>query len=162
MSGEAVVDLGDGLVRLLRAMERTGAQLSARRQDGLDKAAFIVLVRLVRDGPQRSRALAESALADPSTISRHVAHLVQLGLVERRPDPSDGRATVLAATAAGVRLAAELRQRRHATVAAVVADWTPDDRARFAALLTRFTDDLERSRPALLAGCGTPAPLGER
>ena len=147
------VGLADELVRLLKVMERTGAQLSARRQDGLDRAAFTALVRLVHDGPQRSRELAESVLSDPSTISRHVAHLVQLGLVERRPDPADGRATVLAATDVGVRLAAELRQRRNATIAAIVADWTADERSQFTALLARFTEDLERTRPMLLAEC---------
>lgn len=160
---EPPVELGDALVHLLRIMERTGAQLSARRQDGLEKASFTALVRLVHDGPQRSRDLAESVLSDPSTISRHVAHLVSLGLVERQPDPADGRATVLAATEAGVRLAAELRQRRNATIAAVVDDWPPADRGHLAALLSRFTGDLERHRPALLAAeCGSGPARGEK
>ena len=151
-------DLGDALVHLLRVLERTGAQLSARRQDGLDRAAFALLARLVHDGPLRSRALADAALADPSTVSRQVASLVELGMVERQADPADGRATLLAATEQGRHLAAQLRRRRDATVSAVVADWPASDRADLRRLLTRFTDDLERLRPTLLAHCeGTPA-----
>ena len=152
--GEA---LGDALARLLKVLERTGAQLSARRQDGLERAAFTLLFWLVHDGPMRSRTLADLALSDPSTVSRHVAHLVDLGLVERRADPDDGRATLLAATPDGVRLAAELRRRRNSTLAAVVADWTTVEQEQLRGLLLRFTDDLERLRPSLLAHCEAPS-----
>lgn len=150
--------LGDALVHLLRVMERTGGQLAGKRQDGLERAAFHALLRLVHDGPQRSRELAEAVYTDPSAISRHVAHLVELDLVERRADPDDGRATLLAATAAGVAKAAQLRRRRDGLVDAVVADWAPAERAQFAALLTRFTADLGRSRPALLAARWADSP----
>ena len=51
-----------------------------------------LLVHLVKGGPQRSGALAEAVHSDPSTISRQVAHLVRLGLVERTADPEDREA----------------------------------------------------------------------
>lgn len=143
--------LGDALAHLLMVMERTGSQLAARRRDGLDRAAFLVLHRLVDDGPQRSGAVAEALLADPSTVSRHVAQLVQLGLVERRPDPEDGRATVVAATPLGRERAADARERRNAAIATVVSEWSPSDQDRLRDLMTRFTADLENARPRLLA-----------
>ena len=40
---------------------------------------------------------------DKSTVSRQVASLVDLGLVDRAPDPADGRAQVLTAVGRGVR-----------------------------------------------------------
>ena len=38
---------------------------------------------------------------DKGAVSRQVQHLVDLGLVDRQPDPDDGRATLLAASADG-------------------------------------------------------------
>jgi len=139
--------LGDELVRLVKVMERAAAQVAARRGDGVDKAAFSVLYRLVYDGPQRSGALAESLFADPSTISRHVAQLVGLGYVHREADPDDGRATVLAATPSGTACAHANRRRRNDAMATVVADWSTQDRSTLTTLLARFTTDLEHHRP---------------
>lgn len=145
------VPLADALVRALRALDRTAAQAAARRRDPVDRAATHLLLRLVHDGPQRTTALAQAALADASTVSRHVGHLVAEGLVERTVDPSDGRATLLKATDAGCRHVLAVRARNAATVGAVVQDWTDADRAAFARLLDRFTGDLERRRPDVLA-----------
>lgn len=145
--------LGDELLRLLKSMERTSAHVAARRHDVVDRAAFAVLFRLLHDGPQRSGALAEAMLTDPSTVSRHVAQLVELDLVERTADPADGRATVLAITEHGHRTAREMRTRRNATVSAVVADWPDTDIGVLTELLARFTADLERHRPHILAEC---------
>ncbi len=149
--------LGDELVRLVKTLERTGAQVAARRRDDLDKAAYAVLFRLLHDGPQRSGALAEVMLTDPSTVSRHVAHLVSRGLVERQADPADGRATVLGVTGAGHRLADQLHERRNTTIATVVAGWDEDEVGRLTDLLARFSADLELQRPHILAACDTLA-----
>lgn len=151
--------LGDELLRLLKSMERTSAHVAARRHDVVDKAAFAVLFRLLHDGPQRSGALAEAMLTDPSTVSRHVAQLVELGLVERTADPADGRATVLAITEQGHRTARDMRTRRNATISAVVADWPDTDIAVLTRLLARFTADLEHHRPHILAECDVQPSL---
>ena len=81
--------------------------------------------------------------SDPSTVSRQVAHLVQLGLVERVADPADGRATLLVATDEGRRVFDENRQLRNRRIAGLISGWSDDDRQTFARLLTRFTDAFE-------------------
>ncbi|MGZ4588427.1 MAG: hypothetical protein ACXVX9_11575, partial [Mycobacteriaceae bacterium] len=53
-------ELGDEFARLMRLMDRTNTHSVTRRRDGLDKAAFVALFKLVEDGPQRSSCLAES------------------------------------------------------------------------------------------------------
>lgn len=148
---ETTAELSHELIRLREVMERTGAQMAARRRHDLDKAAYVVLFHLATDGPQRSGALAESMFTDPSTISRHVAQLVDRGLVARTADPDDGRATVLAVTELGQQAAAAVRRHRGRLTQVVVEDWDADDTATLTRLLTRFVDDLERRRPALLA-----------
>lgn len=149
--------VGTQLVRLVRLLERKQAQYQADHPDAVERAAYILLVHLVKDGPQRAGTLAESVYSDPSTISRQVAQLVRLGLVERTADPEDGRATLLAATDEGRRVFEENRRNRNERIAGLMGEWDPADRARFADLLVRFTTDFENQHristgPAAAAG----------
>jgi DNA-binding MarR family transcriptional regulator len=140
----AVADtVGIELVRLVKLLERKHAQYRAEHPDAVERPTYLLLVHLVKDGPQRASALAESVHSDPSTVSRQVAQLVRLGLVERTADPEDGRATLLAATAEGHRVFEENRRTRTERIAALLSGWDPDDRLRFAELLARFTSDFE-------------------
>jgi DNA-binding MarR family transcriptional regulator len=94
------------------------------------------------EGPQRPGALAELCHADPSTISRQVAELVRRELVRREPDPSDGRASLLAITDAGREVCERVRTLRRELLAAAVAGWTDTELASFAGLLGRFNGAL--------------------
>src|SRR4051812_22666906 len=93
--------LGRALTRLTRAVARAKS-LSQAEAGRMEYANFSLLVPLAEAGPMRSSALAEAVFSDPSTVSRQVAHLVDLGYIERRPDPDDGRACHLALTGSGV------------------------------------------------------------
>ena len=55
--------------------------------------------------PLSQRELAKRFGCDPSNISVIVDRLTERGLVERRPDPGDGRVKLIAATGAGHALA---------------------------------------------------------
>ena len=139
------------LFRLIRTVERTKAQAAAARGDSMERACFGLLVELVERGPRRTTALAEAVLADPSTVSRQVGQLVQLGYVERQADPDDGRASRLAATELGLAHLTEGRARRNQMLAGVLAGWSRGDAAQLVTLMDRFNDDLEQHRPQLLA-----------
>ncbi|MDQ3150409.1 MAG: MarR family transcriptional regulator [Actinomycetota bacterium] len=143
--------LGDELLRLIRLMERAGARFAAQRDDGIERAAYVLLCHLVREGPQRTGALADAVYSDPSTVSRQAASLVRHGLVERRPDPEDGRASLLAATAEGRRAHAAHRALRTAHLEAMTRHWEPADRHRLVALLERFNTDFAEYDPQLSA-----------
>jgi len=62
--------------------------------------------------PLSQRRLAERFGCDPSNISVLVDKLVERSLVERRPDPSDGRVKLIVATDAGRALAERCCQER--------------------------------------------------
>jgi DNA-binding MarR family transcriptional regulator len=129
--------------RLMRLMHPVKAA-AAREAGGVfghDRSAMLLLVPLMH-GPLRPGALAEASFADPSTISRQVAELVRRGLVRREPDPSDGRASLLAVTDAGREVCERLRALRRDLLAAAVDGWTDDELATFASLLSRFTGAL--------------------
>jgi len=139
-------EIGSQLVRLVRLIERVQAQYHAEHPDAVDRATYLLLVHLVKDGPRRAGALAEAVHSDPSTVSRQVAQLVRLGLVERVADPADGRATLLVATDEGRRVFDENRQLRNRGIASLMAEWPDDDRQTFARLLARFTDGFENRK----------------
>jgi DNA-binding MarR family transcriptional regulator len=129
------------LLRLMHPLKAAVARETAPGE-GVDRSAVLLLFPL-QHGPLRAGALAELCHADPSTISRQVAELVRRGLVRREPDPSDGRATLVAATAAGRAACDRFRVLRRQLLAAAVADWTDEDLATFAVLLGRFNDALD-------------------
>ncbi|MBU3066774.1 MarR family winged helix-turn-helix transcriptional regulator [Nocardia sp. NEAU-G5] len=139
--------LGAQLIRFMRAMNRTKTQLAAHGPDGLDKLAYAVLFCLVHDGPQRTGKLAEQLHAEISTISRQTRSLVTHGMVERRADPVDGRACVLAATEEGVRVFEENRRQRNLWLAGILADWPVGERSALITLLDRLNADIETTTP---------------
>jgi DNA-binding MarR family transcriptional regulator len=144
------------LSELLPRFGRLIHAFKAQAAENRDNAALVLLYPLVNLGPLRQGALAEMVHADPSTISRHVASLVERRLVTRVADESDGRASRLVVTDAGHAKLEQLRAEREAHLAAVTAAWDPADLQTFTTLFGRFLDDLSATLPAD-AGCISPA-----
>lgn len=154
--------LNEQLGRLTLLLERSGAGLAGPRSETGPRAAYPLLSCLVTEGPHRLGALADAVRSDPSTVSRHLAHLVADGLVQRRPDPVDGRAARWTATAEGRAVFEEHRRARTEVTRAALARWPVRDVRRLTALLHRLNDDVASYRcdhadgPALAAdrtGC---------
>lgn len=142
---ETVTELGRQLVRFGRAMVRYKARQAA--SVGETAGAAYGLLFPLAERPQRAGALADAVHADPSTVSRQIAQLVDRGLVERQPDPADGRACVLVPTAAGHETMDALRRRRDEHLAAVLRHWPSDDVDTLVGLLSRFITDFETAQP---------------
>jgi DNA-binding MarR family transcriptional regulator len=140
--------LSDQVPRFMRLVHAAKSQLST---DSRDRAALVLLFPLARLGPLRQGALAELVHADPSTVSRHVAGLVEEGLVRRVQDESDGRASRLVVTDAGLAALDALRREREALVAQVTCSWNEQDLATLTRLFGRFLDDLTTALPGLAA-----------
>lgn len=137
--------LATQLARLVRLTARARSRVFRAGPDGLETAAYAILLRLIAHGPQRASRLAELLHSDISTISRQSSALVEHGLVERQADPEDGRAALLAATAEGLRVFEENRRDRNELVGRVLSDWSDDDRLALNTLLARLLDCIERS-----------------
>ncbi|MGY2128854.1 MarR family winged helix-turn-helix transcriptional regulator [Blastococcus sp. SYSU DS0617] len=148
--------LSEQLPRLLRLISAAKVHLSS---DPRDRAALVLLAPLVQLGPLRQGALAEQVRADPSTVSRHVAALVEEGLVRRVADESDGRATRLVVTDAGLAALEQLGRDRAAVVDRITTAWGDDDLAAFSDLLDRFLDDLAAALPGDAAATHVPGDL---
>lgn len=141
-------DVNSQLFQLTRTMHVLKTHEAAG--DGVPWSTYLLLFHLVAGGPRRARALAEAAGTDPSTVSRQVDWLVGRGLVERRADPSDGRATLLVATEAGVATQRRMRAGRDRMMAGVLARWPEDDVLRLTQLLGRLNADLTAQLPQIL------------
>ena len=148
--------LSDLLPRFMRVVHALKNQ--AARTDGGDRAALVLLFPLSRLGPLRQSALAELVHADPSTVSRHVAALVERGLVQRVADESDGRASRLVVTQAGHTALESLRTERESHLERVTADWSAADLATFTTLFGRLLDGLSATLPGSDADGSTDAP----
>ncbi|ASF08517.1 putative MarR family transcriptional regulator [Nocardia brasiliensis NBRC 14402] len=140
---EIADQVGVELVRFMRAITRAKARMAQPGPDGIERLAYSVLFCLVHEGPQRTGKLAELLHAEISTISRQSRSLVAHGLVERRADPIDGRACVLAATDEGVRVFEANRQQRNLWLAGILADWPAGDRTTLTDLLARLNEGIE-------------------
>jgi DNA-binding MarR family transcriptional regulator len=138
-SGSAVIERE--LVLLARWLEA-----AQRRQDyPMDRASYLLLLRLESDGPQRVARLAAALGLDGSTVTRQVAALDAGGWVERRTDPLDARATVVEATPAGLAAMDELRRYRQGRIEVLFGDWTPAEQAELGRVLGHLNVVLERN-----------------
>lgn len=150
--------LSEQLPRFGRLIHAFKAQQAAENRD---RAALVLLYPLVAMGPLRQGALAELMHADPSTVSRHVASLVERRLVTRVADESDGRASRLVVTDAGHATLEQLRAEREAQLALATTTWSRAELQTFTTLFSRFLDDLTASLPAD-AGCAPTAVPKEK
>ncbi|WP_371479786.1 MarR family winged helix-turn-helix transcriptional regulator [Kitasatospora sp. NBC_00315] len=109
----------------------------------LDRAAYLLLDRLERQGPANIKALADALGIDSSTVTRQAAPLVGAALVGRVRNPADRRAVRLALTPLGTERLAEVRAGREELMRRLVQDWPADEQRTLCSLLARFNDSLE-------------------
>jgi DNA-binding MarR family transcriptional regulator len=93
---KSVADFTHAVGLLVRRMRAAGAS----QQLSLTEAA--VLGRLERGGPATTADLARAERMKPQSMGTTVGVLEEMGLVERRPHPSDGRQLNVHLTGAGV------------------------------------------------------------
>ncbi|WP_210007981.1 MarR family winged helix-turn-helix transcriptional regulator [Neorhizobium galegae] len=99
---------------LLRAILALGRRLRSERPNGaVTLAAISLLGTLNRLGPMPAVQLAAEERLQPQSLTRIVANLEHAGLIERRRDPMDQRALIIALTAKGKsELVEDLRARQ--------------------------------------------------
>ena len=111
----------------LDAFATRAVRSAATREISLTTAS--TLATLVRRGPLRLSDLAvREGVAQPS-MTALVSRLERGGLAERTPDPSDGRAVMVAVTDAGRDAVATRRERRAGVLAALLERADPADRS---------------------------------
>ncbi len=144
MADDAVLDtIETQVAMLMRLGEATRRATELKPHRALDRSAYVILRLLQAAGPLNVSALADRLNLDGSTVTRQVTALEKDGLVQRRPDPRDGRGTVIEPTGAGLTQVDQVRRARREVYDVVLGDWSEGDRAQLAAVLTRLAGTLD-------------------
>ncbi len=126
--------------RELTTFARRARAAAARLHPRLSLVSATLLTHVAEHPGCRAADLAAHYLLDKSTISRQVAALERLGLVERRTAEDDHRAQVLHLTPAGAEVLADYVTARRQAFEQRLAGWSEEDLRRFAICLTRYND----------------------
>jgi DNA-binding MarR family transcriptional regulator len=159
ITSETVDRLTSSVSQLLRTGRHVSARAAGHLYGDLPPFGWGLLVPLERDGDQRCSALAAHAGVDVSVASRQLAVLERSGYVERRPDPQDGRASLLRLTDDGAQALSAARTLRSDWALTALAGWDEAEARQLSGLLDRLVADLETAGiPASAARSAVPTP----
>lgn len=117
---------------------------SGLRSTGIPISQLAVLARIIDEGPTTASALAAGEHVTQQAIAQSLATLKERGLVEKQADPSDGRKSLVSATASGRELMETIAVSREEWLTqAVDAAVKPEERPLLAEaieLLERIAD----------------------
>jgi DNA-binding MarR family transcriptional regulator len=136
--GPSVVDAENGVIdvtRLRVALARLSRRLRRHELAGLTPTQLAALSTVEQAGPLRLGDLAAAEGVAPSTLTRLVAALEELGYVRRDADPRDARASTLAITDQGHDTLERLRAENSALLVQRLRLLTPEQRSALAAAL---------------------------
>jgi DNA-binding MarR family transcriptional regulator len=137
--------LTDSAARLRMAIVRISRRLrqEAAGAERLTPSAVAALASVERHGPLTPSELAEIERVKRPTATRILRGLTEAGLVDRAPDPADGRSALVSVTAAGRERLRRLRGRKNAYLARRMRELPPGDVAtleRAAAILEELLE----------------------
>lgn len=90
--------------------------------DDLTPSETAVLIRLVKDGPASTSQLAGAERVRPQSMAATLSGLDRHGLIERKPDPDDGRRQLITLTPRGRRHAESDRKVRDEWMVRAIQD----------------------------------------
>lgn len=151
--GVSVMDSESGVIdvtRLRVAIARLSRRLRRHELAGLTPTQLAALSTVEQAGPLRLGDLAAAEGIAPSTLTRLVAVLEELGYVQRCADPKDARASTLAITPAGHETLERLRAEGTALLTESLMLLTAEQRIALAAALPaleQLAEDPTAQRP---------------
>ncbi len=141
---EDMIELERALTRISHLMTRAKQHDRTMVEAGVavDRAGA-PLLRVLADAPEPMRlgALADRLAVEAPHVTRQIQRLERAGLVERVPDPDDGRARRVRISPAGAEAVECLRAVGRRRMAEALAGWSDEDRHRLAVLCHRMVDD---------------------
>ncbi len=137
--------LSERAAHLRTAIVRTARRLrqeAAAETSGLTPTSVAALATIERHGPLTPSEIAEIERVKRPTITRTLGCLEREGLIDRAPDPADGRSSLVSLNGAGRERLRRLRGRKNAYLARRMKDLTEEE----VETLERAAEILERMR----------------
>ena len=128
---------------MIRRIRRVIGDRARSVHPELQSSSYLMLSWLGQHGAQRSSAMADAFGIDKGAISRQVQHLQDLGLIDRTPDPDDGRATLVSASRTALRRLKAVNDDRRRFLDDRLGDWSDDDLSEFVRLLGSYNQALD-------------------
>ena len=146
-AADAAAALERAVPMLVRWFTRSDVKRSmlADAEPALSWTDAWLLGRITDTGPVRLSELADWQEVDRSTMTTQVRRLEVLGLVDREPDPRDGRAVLVRATRAGAARHRRTKQTARSLYEKLLADWSTDDLRAAAQVARRLQETLEQA-----------------
>jgi DNA-binding MarR family transcriptional regulator len=145
-------DLDVGPMEIIGRMKRLHDRLAAGMDrvfsaHGLNSASFDVLATLRRSGSPfelSPSALIEWTMVTSGTMTNRLDRLEKQGLIERRPNPEDGRGSVVALTEQGFGLIDQVVTEHVRNQERLLEGLPPDVRGMLSGSLKRWLSDLDQ------------------
>lgn len=112
---------------LIARFRRLLTDAAHRVNPGMLPGAYKVFTTIVRREHTTTSVLAEVLMMDKGQLSRTVRELEGLGLVERQPDPKDGRSSILSPTEEGLKRLEAARLPQEDGLAHALQEWDVAD-----------------------------------
>ncbi|WP_394789299.1 MarR family winged helix-turn-helix transcriptional regulator [Rhodoferax sp.] len=141
--------LHGALVEIVGVMNRPQRDEAMVREAGisLDRALFPLLVLVERLGPIGVVELADRVGRDYTTVSRQVAKLESLGLIDRQESTVDRRIREAVVTKAGKAMTDRVDAARERIGQAIFSTWEAQDVEDLVRLMRRFAEDIKADPP---------------
>ncbi|MDF3198830.1 MarR family transcriptional regulator [Pseudomonas sp. 1912-s] len=142
--GRQIRELHGALIEIVGAMNRPQRDEVMVREAGiaLDRALFPLVVLVERLGPIGVVELADRVGRDYTTVSRQVAKLESLGLVDRQESAKDRRVRESVITPEGKAMTDRVDEARTRMGMAIFANWEQQDIDHLVRLMGKFAADL--------------------
>lgn len=142
-------ELHSALIEIVGVMNRPQRDEAMVREAGisLDRALFPLLVLVERLGPIGVVELADRVGRDYTTVSRQVAKLESLGLVDRQESTQDRRIREAVITGQGKAMTDRVDAARERIGLAIFANWDERDIEDLVRLMRKFADDIKDDAP---------------
>ena len=118
----AVIDFTQAIGLLVRRARAAGAS----HELSLTEAA--VMARLAKDGPATTADLARAEGMKPQSMGATIAALEEMGMVERKPHPTDGRQMNIELTAKGAAVRKNAGDAKRTWLAQTIAQLNEQER----------------------------------
>lgn len=147
--GDQIRQLHAALIDIVSVMNRPQRDEAMVREAGisLDRALFPLLVGIERLGPIGVVEMADRVGRDYTTVSRQVAKLESLGLVERQGSAADRRVREATITPKGKAMTDLVDDARARMGRAIFARWDEHDVRELVRLMRKFADDINGNAP---------------